>query len=421
MGAYRRIRKKVKKCLIDLSKKNSAVRMFFRSIRYIKNRCRYLLYHFSHINDKKIIFESFMGRKYSDNPRAVYEYMLRNERFKDFDFVWAFKDMDKHKEFDILDNSRTQIVKYGSRDYYKAYGTSKYWVSNSRIPEAIYKKENQVYLQCWHGTPLKKLGYDIEVEGKNALNSNKDIRKKYKADAKRYSYMTSSSGFCTEKFISAFNLKAWGKENIVIEEGFPRNDILSNYRQEDVGNIKEKLGIAEDKKVILYAPTWRDNQHDSSKGYVYKNKLDFDMMQRELSESYVVLFRAHYFVANNFDFEKYCGFVYDVSSYEYINDLYIVSDLLVTDYSSVFFDYAVLRKPIIFFMYDLDEYAEDISVFYLSLDELPGNICTNEEQLLDEIKNNGSIIHHRYDDFNKKYNYLDDGQATKRVVEKVFL
>ena len=144
-------------------------------------------------------------------------------------------------------------------------------------------------------------------------------------------------------------------------------------------------------------------------------------MQRELSESYVVLFRAHYFVANNFDFEKYSGFVYDASYYEDINDLYIVSDMLVTDYSSVFFDYAVLRKPIIFFMYDLEEYAEQIRGFYLSLDELPGNICTNEEQLLDEIKSGGSILHSRYDNFNKEYNYLDDGQATKRVVEKVFL
>ena len=157
MGVYRIIRKKIKKWLINLSKKNSVVRTFFRSLRYIKNRCRYLLYHFAHVNDKKIIFESFMGRRYSDNPRAVYEHMLQNEKFKDFEFVWAFKNIDKHKEFDVLYNSRTQIVKYGSRSYYRAYGTSKYWVSNSRIPEAIYRKASQVYLQCWHGTPLKKL------------------------------------------------------------------------------------------------------------------------------------------------------------------------------------------------------------------------------------------------------------------------
>lgn len=421
MEIYRSLRKKLKKSLIDLSKKNGFIRTAFRKIRYIKNRCRYILFHFSKVDDKSIIFESFMGRKYSDNPRAMYEYLLNDNKYKDFRFIWAFKDIDKYASYDVLRNERTELVRYGSGAYYRAYGTSKYWITNSRIPEAIYKKNKQVYIQCWHGTPLKKLGYDIQVEGRNALNSNKDIRNKYKDDAKRYSFMLSSSKFCTEKFISAFNLKALGKSSVIIEEGFPRNDILSNYDKNDVEIIKRKLGIPNNKKIILYAPTWRDDQHDSSQGYIYRNELDFDKLNSKLSDEYIILFRAHYFVANTFDFKKYKGFVYDVSDYEDIGELYIVSDMLITDYSSVFFDYAVLKRPIIFFMYDLEEYKEEIRGFYISLDELPGSICTEEGALIDEvIKCHEGYIHPGHAEFNIKYNYLDDGHATKRVVDVIF-
>lgn len=418
---YVLVRRKIKKQLIDLSKKSYIIRTLFRKVRYSKNRMRYIIYHFSSVDDKAIVFESFMGRNYSDNPRAIYEYLLKNKKYSEFRFIWAFKDIDKYRAYSILNNENTIIVKYGSREYYKAYGKSKYWISNSRIPEAIYKKEGQVYVQCWHGTPLKKLGYDINVKGRNALNSNQDIRNKYKADAKRYSFMISSSRFCTEKFISAFNLKILGKENVILEEGFPRNDILSNYNKGDVDEIRGRLGIAKDKKIILYAPTWRDDQHDSGRGYVYENEIDFDMLRNAISDSYAVLFRAHYFVANKFDFERYKGFVYDVSDYEDIGELYIASDMLITDYSSVFFDYAILRRPIIFYMYDLQEYENELRGFYLSLDELPGNICTKEAEVIGEIfKCGGGELHTCYDEFNRKYNYLDDGNVTKRVTDIIF-
>ena len=421
MEIYKSIRKRVKKSLIDLSKKNSVIRIFLRYLRYIKNKCKYIIYHFSNINKNAIVFESFMGRSYSDNPRAIYEYLLNNDAYKNYKFIWAFKDIDKYKRCVVLNNKRTQIVKYGSQKYYKAYGTSKYWISNSRIPEAIYKKRNQIYIQCWHGTPLKKLGYDIDVEGQNALNSKDDIKKKYCHDAKRYSYMLSSSKFCTEKFVSAFNLKAFEKDDVIIEKGFPRNDLLSNYTNLNVIEVKRTLGIPEDKKVILYAPTWRDDQHDSSMGYVYTNKLDFELLKEKLIESYVILFRAHYFISNSFDFEKYGGFIYNVSDYEDIRELYIISDMLITDYSSVFFDYAILKRPIIFYMYDLEEYDKKTRGFYLPLAELPGEICTNESQLISEIcKTQMKSIHYKYNAFMQKYNYLDDGNATERIVSTIF-
>lgn len=418
--AYNNVKKEIKKQLIDLSKKNNVVRKLFRFIRYVKNRCRYAVYHFCSIDDRKVVFESFMGRKCSDNPRAIYEYMLKNNQYAGYRFIWAFKNPQKYSDYRILQNERTSFVKYGSRDYYRAYGTSKYWISNSRIPEAVYRKKGQIYVQCWHGTPLKRLGYDIKVDGKNAMNSNKDIQRKYRADAKRYSYLLSSSKFCTERFISAFNLKALCKEDVIVEAGFPRNDILSNYMSDDVSRIKARVGISDNRKIILYAPTWRDDQHDSSRGYVYKNEMDFDLLEAAISDSYIILFRAHYFVANRFNFERYEGFIYDVSDYEDISELYIISDVLITDYSSVFFDYAMLERPIIFYMYDLEEYRNEIRGFYLRLEELPGKIATNESELIDLIKKCESVQETGIlQEFNKSFNYLNDGKATSRFVNSL--
>ena len=131
--------------------------------------------------------------------------------------------------------------------------------------------------------------------------------------------------------------------------------------------------------------------------------------------------RLHYLVANKLDLTNLNDFAYDVSKYDDINELYIISDILVTDYSSVFFDYANLKRPIIFYMYDLKEYQCEIRDFYIDLDELPGPIIEREEDLINSIKNikeYNKKYNDKYVKFSKKYNYLDDGQAAKRVVEE---
>ena len=412
----------MKKVIISIIKKNQFLRSLLRKMVYLKKRIIYKrCCKKNEIDEKMIIFESFMGRTYSDNPRAIYEEMLKDDKYKDFRFIWAFKKpMEKN---DIEQLSRATIIKYNSLDYYKYYSKAKYFVSNSRIPEAIKPREGQVYIQTWHGTPLKRLGYDLTTEGGNALNSLKDMQNKYKADAERYSYLLAPSKFCTEKFTSCFNLKENNPNCNIIEEGYPRNDFLSNYTQKDIENIKNELNINNigNKKIILYAPTWRDNQHTSGVGYTYKVDVDFDLLQKELGNEYIILFRAHYFVANSFDFEKYKGFIYDVSHYESINDLYVIADMLITDYSSVFFDYAILKRPIIFYMYDLKAYQEDIRGFYIDLKELPGNIVENEKDLIIEINNmkNNFKYDERYQKFHDKFNSLEDGGSTKRVLKKI--
>ena len=157
-------------------------------------------------------------------------------------------------------------------------------------------------------------------------------------------------------------------------------------------------------------------------GYTYKEEVDFERFQKELQDDYIILFRPHYLVANAFDFEKYKGFVYNVANIDDINELYVISDILITDYSSVFFDYANLKRPMIFHMYDLEHYRDESNGFYFDVEEeLPGKITRTDDDLLEEIKRISKDFNYdeKYKKFNEKYNYLDDGKASKRVTEQV--
>ncbi len=414
------MKKKIKTLFMNIAKKNLVFRKIIRRALYIIRYVRYKVRGIGQkVDDKLILFSTFNGKSYSDSPKAIYLYLLNNDKYKEYKFVWTFKDPEDYKF--LKENKNTNIVKQGTREYEKYMQKAKYWFLNYRVADHIYPKKNQVYVQCWHGTPLKKLGYDLDKTD-NALNTLNELRYKYNIDAKKFKYMLSPSKFTTEKFITAFNLKELGKENCIIEEGYPRNDFLYNYTEIDIENIKKKLNIENtDKKIILYAPTWRDNQHQAGIGYTYKTEVNFEKMQKELGQDYIILFRAHYFVSNSFDFERYKGFIYDVSKVDDINELYIISDMLITDYSSVFFDYANLKRPIIFYMYDFEYYKNDMRGFYIDLKELPGNITKTEDELIEEIKklNKNFKYNKTYEEFNNKYNYLDNGVATERIVRRI--
>ena len=407
---------KIKKAVFDLAKKNKTFRVVARGGRDALYRAKMTLDEpFGKIDEKKVYFQTFSGRGYSDSPKAMYEYMLHAPEYRDYTFVWSFKDPEK---FAYLRNSRTKLVKFRSRQDNIELRTAKYWITNYRMLDHQHPRKGQVYVQCWHGTPLKRLGYDLDASD-NSMNSIKEIREKYRTDAKKFSYIISPSPFTTEKFATAWNLIETGQTNKIIEEGYPRNDRLITTTGEERTAIRKDLGV-DDKKVILYAPTWRDNQHTSGEGYTYKTEVDFDRLRGELGRDYVILFRAHYLVANSFDFEKYKGFVYDVSAYPDINDLYIAADLLITDYSSVFFDYANLGKPMIFYMYDLEQYANELRGFYIGLEELPGPIVQTEDKLIEEIKKSESWkIDDKYREFCARYNPKDDGHASERTLRKI--
>jgi CDP-glycerol glycerophosphotransferase len=256
----------------------------------------------------------------------------------------------------------------------------------------------------------------------NALYETEEMHENYRVEGRRLTYLLSPSRFATEKFTSAFELEAGGRPSPIIEEGYPRNDFLTTHTAADIARVKARLGVPEGKKVVLYAPTWRDNQHSSGVGYTYKAEADFDALRAALGEDYVILFRAHYFISNSFDFSGTGGFVVDVSRVDDINDLYVISDMLVTDYSSVFFDFANLRRPMAFFMYDLDHYESDLRGFYLSLDELPGPVVLTTDELIGAIRAAtapDASEDPRYEAFCARFTYLDDGHASERVIRRL--
>ncbi|WP_423364102.1 CDP-glycerol glycerophosphotransferase family protein [Mycoplasma sp. P36-A1] len=370
-----------------------------------------------HFDNKTVLFISYLGKYYSDSPRAIYEEMMKNPKFDDYTFVWVFKNTEKAKKIKQL-ALRTKIIEYMSEDYFKALYQAKYWITNNRMTEYVEKNEGQVYVQTWHGTPFKRIGFDIEVEGENASHKKNELLKLYEEDAENYDFMPSPSKYYTDKITSAFNLKALDKEKVVHETGYPRNDFLYNYTNDDVKKVKDILEIPEDKKVILYAPTWRDNQYKEGVGYTFDVNIDFDLLKEQLKDEYVIIFRPHYFIASKFKFSEYKGFVYNGTLINDINYLYVISDILITDYSSVFFDYSNLRRKILFYMYDYEYYKNTLRGFYFDASKLPGPISENEQQLIKDIKSD--LDANKIEEFAQEFNTFDDGKAASRVVEQVF-
>lgn len=347
-----------------------------------------------------VMFESYMGRKYSCSPRSMFEAMCEDSRYRDYKKVWAFTDPEKHRYLEKYHN--TILVKYRSEDYYRYYASAGIWITNYLLDYGIEKRPGQIYVQTWHGTPLKKIGCDVPRLELSKKERERTCRE-YQREGQMIDFMPSPSPFYTEKVKSAFCL---GSQARVLEFGYPRNDDLFRYTEEKCENIKKELGIPADKKVILYAPTWRQSQHTAGEGFTYSLGIDFDKMKTRLGDKAVILFRTHYFISNSFDFSKYGGFIKDVSSYDEINDLYLISDLLITDYSSVFFDYANLERPILFYMYDYEAYREEMKDFYFGIELLPGPVIKEERDISEDVDKllEGFTVDNVYRRFNEIFN-----------------
>lgn len=368
------------------------------------------------VDPKLVIFIAFHGRGYSDNPRAIYEAMRQDPRFEGYRFIWFIKN---HKQKQITIPG-AEVKEYFSFSYFYYMSKAKYWIINCKMPTYIAKKEEQVYLQTWHGTPLKRLAHDIEAAEDmtfyRSAVSFAQMTQSYDIDVARYNYMISPNPFCTEVFQSAFRIQ---RERL-IETGYPRNDFICNTTKEEMERLKEKYRLPKDKKIVLYAPTWRDNSYVAS-GYTFELKADFHKWKEILGEEYIVVFKPHYLIINTYEKDSFLqGFLYSIPAEADIRELYVISDMLITDYSSVFFDYAILKRPIYFYMYDIEEYANDLRGFYLDIHkDLPGDIYTNEDELLAAVKQD-AYDETAYQAFYERFCSCEDGNAAKRVIDIVF-
>ena len=359
------------------------------------------------IKENKILFESFYGKFYSDSPKYIYEYLYENYK-DDFEFVWVLN----KKNVKIPGNPKT--VKRFSLEYYKHLAESKYLVFNTRQPKRLSKRSEQVYVETWHGTPLKRLGFD---QGNLYLN-NPNSKKSYRSDSSKWDYMVSPNEYTSEIYRSAF-----AYEGEIIESGYPRNDILYNADSKKIAQLKDSLKLPEDKKIILYAPTWRDDEYYDTASVRFTLELDLNRLKREFGDEYIVILRLHYFIADNIDLSGLDGFVYDLSKHEDIAELYLISDILITDYSSVFFDFANLERPMLFYTYDLDKYENMLRGFYIDINDVPGPLLMNNDEVVDAIRNIDEINEkyaEKYQEFYNKFCNIDDGNASKRVYERIW-
>lgn len=374
---------------------------------------RYLYYNFftkKPVLEDTILFETFFGKSYSDSPKYIYEYVQKHYPGR-FRCVWSVES----KKVKVPYGAK-RVRRYGiAYMYYLA--RAKYQVFNVRQPVGYRKNEGCVFLECWHGTPLKRLVFDQE----EVCGADPRYKSRFYKHVQDWDYLISPNPFSTEKFQSAFRVKA---ENVVTC-GYPRNDILyTRNTPEEIASLKHKLGIPEDKKVILYAPTWRDDDYVESGKYNFKLQLDLEEMRKRLSDEYVVVLRMHYYIASNMDISEFRGFAFDESSYDDITELYLISDILITDYSSVFFDYGNLKRPVLFFTYDLEKYRDMLRGFYLDIEkDVPGPLLYTSDEVIDAIENIDGInakYKERYDEFYERFCSVDDGHAAERICRKVF-
>lgn len=183
------------------------------------------------------------------------------------------------------------------------------------------------------------------------------------------------------------------------------------------------MGIPADKKVILYAPTWRDDEFYAKGRYKFSLKLDLNEMREKLGSEYVILLRLHYLISENLELSDFEGFAYDFSNYGDISHLYLISDMLITDYSSVFFDYANLKRPMLFFVYDIENYRDRLRGFYFDFEaSAPGPLVKTTDEVIREIKaqeEKGFVPDENSAAFYEQFCGLEDGHASQRVIEKV--
>lgn len=330
-----------------------------------------LLKLFVRTDEKLIVFASFGGRKYDDSPKAIYEAMLRDSRFDDYKLVWAFMQPEK---FTIPRGGRIVIDTYS---YYKKLLGARVWVTNSSMNRGLaFTGKHTFEMNTWHGSAIKKMGTDI-----NRGNTSFGLI----STKKNEGVMLAQSEYDVDVFTKAFRMT---REEFRIV-GLPRNDELAHATKDIQSAKKRKLGIPVNKKVILYAPTFREYDKDSGNNVVLTPPINLRLWQDQLGDDYILLFRAHYEVARVMGIEDN-DFVKNVSSYPDLNDLMIASDILVSDYSSIFFDYAIQGKPMLCYCYDYEKYAIKRGMYFDVREWLPS--ASEELELLNLVKDSDVTV-----------------------------
>ena len=352
------------------------------------------------INRKKVVICSYFGKGYGDNGKAIAEALLKLD--PELDIVWGVKSQFKDS---LPENIRA--VEYNSWKYLWELATAAAWVDNSRKNAGTTKRKKQFYVQTWHGTvALKRIEKDVEE------NLDEFYVAGAKHDSKMANVILSGCRFFTDLCKRAF----WFDKEIA-EVGSPRSDALFNTDEQKQAEVKKALGIPCDKKVVLYAPTFRAD------GNLDCYNMDFeavlDALEKKTGDSWVFCMRLHPNVSDKADFIKYSDRIFSGTDYADLYELIPACDLVISDYSSVMFDAGLINKKVILFANDIESYTADRN-FYFDIKSLPFPLAESNGELLESINNfDEKAYFEALNTFNNEIGYCENGTAAKTIAERI--
>lgn len=354
-----------------------------------------------------VVFESFGGAGANDSCKALDRQFAR--RAPEISRYWSVKD----RSVQVPEGAIPLII--GSEKWFETLSRAQLLINNNNFPSFFRKDPRQFYLQTWHGTPLKRIGNDVPP-----TNLSLRYRALMQRETQFWDLLLAQSPVASKILARAFDYSG-----AIFDRGYPRNDLLipshdGGLRRE---GTRSKLGIYDDRTVVLYAPTWRDNLKEKSGRYRRTDFLGMDEVAGHFKNDLVVLYRGHSNVAGSRQLRLPSNSVIDVTSYAEVNDLILASDLLVTDYSSIMFDYCVTGKPIVFVAPDFDVYSGKTRGFYFDFEEIaPGPLLRDPKEAYRYLADPGLATHDfesAYRAFVEKFAPYDDGQAAHRAWESL--
>lgn len=354
--------------------------------------------------DRAVLVECYGGRRATDTVLEVAEHIAREH--PEVPIYWG-----------VIDESVpvpafAQPVVIDSEEWYIRLSSSRLLVNNNNFPYYFRKRAGQYYLQTWHGTPLKRLVFDVD-----RTNFSLSYWALMAREATYWDLLVAQNPYAEEVLAKAFHY-----EGEVFAEGYPRNDsLLAEDAPRTRERVRAQLGIRDDQKVALYAPTWRDNAKSSARQYAMVTYLEFDKVKKSLGDEWLILLRGHHNVASGR--AKADLGVIDVTDYPQVNDLYLAADALIGDYSSVMFDFHVQDKPSVFLTPDIDEYADSIRGFYFDFkNDAPGPLVSTTDEVI-QVLRHLHIPNQKHEEkrraFRERFAPRDDGKATERLVSRI--
>jgi len=380
--------------------------VFRRIVRYTR------YYKKKNIMDNVVFYESYHGKSMTDNPFAIFDYLISNPKYSRLVHVWALVNLDDKNAQKYKHLKNVKFVKLHSRDYLKYLASAKYLINNTTFPPYFQKKEGQIYINTWHGTPLKTLGKDMKGE----IGQHKNILR----NLLHCDYLVNPNKYTADIIIDSHDLRGI-YNGYVVDTGYPRIDTILKT---DIASAKKKVSeiieVDPRKKFILYAPTWRGEV-----GKVVNPKEEIvsiiEKLHERIPEDAELLLKVHtlvyQYIKDDDRLKRIC-----VPDWYDTNELLAAVDVLITDYSSIFFDFLVTKRPIIYFVYDRDTY-ETKRGLYLNIDDLPGTVCYNIDEVIHALENIERFHFEqkdKYESFYQKYCYNDDGANTEKLVRIVF-